>query len=352
MSRSVQRPPSQGRGYSVRGLMSVGGGSGAVIESRPLPSPRPGRAARPAPMPGAGAQLLDRRRDARARDLGEQADLVVPPAAPRHRPLPEVRVGRVVDDAFLAGRFERRRLRLAEDAVPAVDQRVHVRVDRIGRRHHEDARAAAAHLVLVEPHGGEPVVPQQLRRVLALLLREHVHVAVVVVADVRVIEVRDRAVAYGVPTFRLNQSVTMIWPSGLRLGTSSEDHVVEDLLHRRRVVGRQPVHQLERHLRRADLGRVDAAGDEQRPACPAGRSRRARGSVGAPPWKYSLPLELLVAIEVLERLRRADLERDERVAVAGLAELAAAARDRSSPRRASCTRRSCPSAPACCRRRP
>jgi hypothetical protein len=42
------------------------------------------------------------------------------------------------------------------------------------------------------------------------------------VADVRVIEVRDRLVSYGVPTFLLNQSVTMIWPSGFRLGTSTK----------------------------------------------------------------------------------------------------------------------------------
>ena len=34
MSRSVQRPPIQGRGYSVRGLMSVGGGSGAASRRR------------------------------------------------------------------------------------------------------------------------------------------------------------------------------------------------------------------------------------------------------------------------------------------------------------------------------
>src|SRR5882762_10947265 len=70
----------------------------------------------------------------RAGHFGEQADLVVPPAAPRHRAFPEVRVRRVVDDAFLAGRFERRRLRLPEDPVPAIDQRMDVQVDRIGGR--------------------------------------------------------------------------------------------------------------------------------------------------------------------------------------------------------------------------
>ena len=40
--------------------------------------------------------------------------------------------------------------------------------------------------------------------------------------------------------------------------------------------------------------------------------------------EVQLPLQLLVAIEILQRLGRADFERDERIAVAGLAELAEA----------------------------
>src|SRR5262245_24469789 len=49
MSRSVQRPPVHGRGYSVRALTSVGGGSGASLNCccpRPPPSPP-----RPPPSP-------------------------------------------------------------------------------------------------------------------------------------------------------------------------------------------------------------------------------------------------------------------------------------------------------------
>src|SRR2546427_2213618 len=44
---------------------------------------------------------------------------------------------------------------------------------------------------LFRSHHREPVVPQQLCRVLTFLLGEHVHVAVVVVARVRMIEVRE-----------------------------------------------------------------------------------------------------------------------------------------------------------------
>ena len=40
--------------------------------------------------------------------------------------------------------------------------------------------------------------------------------------------------------------------------------------------------------------------------------------------EVQLPFELLVAVEILQRVGRADFERDERIAVAGLAELAEA----------------------------
>src|SRR2546425_10617267 len=59
MSWSVQRPPIQGRGYSVRGLMSVGGGSGPVPKRPPCPEPAEGppslppSPARPPPSPPA-----------------------------------------------------------------------------------------------------------------------------------------------------------------------------------------------------------------------------------------------------------------------------------------------------------
>ena len=115
----------------------------------------------------------------------------------------------------------------------------------------------------------------------------------------------------------------MIWPSGLSARHEQEDHVVENLLHRRRVVGREPVDELQRHLRGADLGCVDAAGDEHDDLARAGRSRRARRARRAA-LEVQLPLELLVAVEVLQRVGRADFERDERVAAGGLAELAVA----------------------------
>ncbi len=270
---------------------------------------------------GHGAALLDGRGHADAGDLGQHADLVVPPAAPRHRALPEVGVRRVVDDAVLAGGLEGGGLRLAQDAVPPVDQRVHVRVDRVGGGHHEDARAGVAHLVLVQPHGGEPVLPQQRRRQLALLLGEHVHVAVVVVADVRVVEVRHRA------GLELGAEV-LVEPVdhhdlAVRVGARDEhqDHVVEDLLHDRRVVGRQPMHEFDRHLRRADLGRVQVAGDDD-DRLARGEDVVAFGRARRPALEVQLSLQLFEAVEAGHRVGRADLDGDERVALRGLAEFA------------------------------
>ncbi len=265
--------------------------------------------------------LLEGGRDAGARHLGEEPDLVVPPAAPRHRAFPEVRVGGVVDDPVFARCLERGRLRLAEDPVPPVDQRVDVGVDGVGRGHDEDPGAGTALLMLVEPDGREPVVPEQPCGELALLLGEHVHVAVVVVPDVGVVEPGHRA------PVKLGAEV-LVEPVdhhdlavGIQARHEDEDDVVQDLAHARRVVGGQAVHQVEHHLRGADLGRVDVArhqddelgGTEDLVAL--GRRRDAALEVEP-------TLELLDPVDVSQRVRRADLDGDEAVASGRLPQFA------------------------------
>src|SRR5438132_2120118 len=49
MSPSVQRPPSQGRGYSVREFVSVGAGSGRLSNRPPCPEPVEGPPSPPRP---------------------------------------------------------------------------------------------------------------------------------------------------------------------------------------------------------------------------------------------------------------------------------------------------------------
>ncbi len=177
--------------------------------------------------------------------------------------------------------------------------------------------------MLVEPHGRIPVVPEQLRGELALLLREHVHVTVVVVAHVRMIEIRNWAVLEG-------RSEVLVEPVGhhdlsvrVQAGHEDEDHVVEDLLHLRRGVRREPMHELNGHLRGADLRRVNAAGDDD-DRLAAAEDLVAFGIARRAVTEVQLAFELLVAIEVLQRIGAGDLQRDERIVVRGPAELAEA----------------------------
>ena len=268
---SLQRPAAAHPRTRVlrarRRCRSARRASPSRARSRPSTLRAPGRSARL--LRPARLDLIGRRCNANACHLGEQPDLVVPPAGPGHRSLPEVGVGGVVDDAFLAGRLQRSCLRLAHDRVPAVNQRVHVLVDRIGGGHHEDARASRTHLVLVEPHGRKPVVPRDLRHVLALLLREHVHVAVVVVAGVRVIEDRQRARLVR----RAEVPVEPVGDQDLAVGIQArheqQDDVVENLPGGGRIVGRQVMHEIQGHLRRTHFGGVNAARRPARRPCPA-----------------------------------------------------------------------------------
>jgi len=124
-----------------------------------------------------------------------------------------------------------------------------------------------------------------------------------------------------VPAFLLNGHHDL--PVRVEARHQQEDHVVENLFHRRRIVRREPVYQLHGHLRRANLRCMDAAGDGQHQLALA-EDLVALGVARRTALEVQLALELLVAFEILQRVRRADLERDERVVLAGLAELAEA----------------------------
>ena len=217
--------------------------------------------------------------------------------------------------------FECRGLGLPEDPVPPVDQRVHVRVDRIGRRHDEDAGAVAVHLVLVQPHRGEPLVPGEPRDVLAFPLGQHVHVAVEIVAGVGMVERRQRAVIERRPEVAREPVGDHDLTVGIGARHQQQDDVVENLAGGGRVVGGQLMDELERHLGRADLSRVDAAGDHHHRFALA-EDVVAIAWARRPALEIQPALQLLVAVQVLERVGRADLEQDERVPAVGRAQLA------------------------------
>ena len=120
-----------------------------------------------------------------------------------------------------------------------------------------------SHLVLVEPHLREPVVVDGAGDGLRLLLRQHEPVAVVVVADVVVVEPRHPAAL--VPRAEVLPVPLGLHdlPVGVDRRQEEEDHLVEAPLRLGVLGGGERVRPLHRHLRRADLGRVDVAGDEE-----------------------------------------------------------------------------------------
>ena len=241
MSRSRHQPPGHGLGKLACGPYSTS----------PL--------ARPASSPALDAHG---RGQARGRDLRQEARdvLPVPGGARAARPVPVVLIG--VDDAALALLLQAQRHRGPDEVHLAPDQGMDVGVDGIGVGRREDARAGRAHLVLVQPDLREPLVVDGAVEGLRLLLREHEPVAVVVVPDVVVVDP-------GHPAALVRGAEVL--PVPLRLHDlavrierrDEQDHDLVQAPPRLRVLrGGQGVGPLHRHLRGADLGRVDVAGDE------------------------------------------------------------------------------------------
>ena len=171
---------------------------------------------------------------------------------------------------------------------------------------------------------GNQSCQRTLRGHAALLLREEVQVAVVVVAGVGVVELGQRAwLRRACRATLLYQSVTMIWPSGLSGRDQQEDDVVEDLADGGRVVGGELVDELDDHLRGADLGGVDAGGDQDDGLAIA-EDFVALGVGGGAALEVELALEGFEAVELLEVVGRADLQQDVGIAVGGGSEIAEA----------------------------
>ncbi len=206
---------------------------------------------------------LDRRREPDRGDLGQDARHVLPPggvlrpAGPRGVECP------ARDDAALPRLLEAHRHERADQVDLADDERVDVRVERLGVRRDEHPGARRSHLVLVEEDLREPVVVEDSADRLRLGLRQLREVPVVVVPDVGVVEPRHPAPLPARPE---------VLPVPLDLhtvavGVDRRDEEEDDLREaplRLGVLGRREgVGPLHRHLRRRDLARVDAAGHEE-----------------------------------------------------------------------------------------
>ena len=273
MSRSRQVPPGHGFGKFVW----------VPYSTSPLPPPE-----------SSFVSIRTGVRVAGRGHLRQEAGDVLPPGGVLRAARP-VRVEDVaVDDPALAGLLEAEGHVRPDEVHVAPDEGVDVGVDRLRVGRHEDPRAGRAHLVLVEPDLREPLVVDGPRDGLRLLLREHEPVAVVVVAHVVVVEPRHppalvlRAEVLPVPLGLHHQAV------GIEGGDEEEHHLVQPPPRLRVLRRGQRVRPLHRHLRRADLGRMDVAGDEEEdlPLADEGVCLR----LGEPPGVGDLPGDLLEAL--------------------------------------------------------
>ncbi len=202
------------------------------------------------------------------------------------------------------------RHRLADGALLHAQQRVHVRIERLGERRHEDARAVAALLMHVVRDDRLVLVLDVFDVHARFFLREHEPVAVVVVADVFVIQVRIDALER-----RALRLVPVIDHQHLAVGILRRHHqhdaVVEDLARLRIGGGRQPVDDVDDRLAVADLGRVNRGVDEVERLAFGGQllgfGLRQAARIG------EAPVDLDEPIELREVLRRADAQ--QRIAV-------------------------------------
>ncbi len=165
-------------------------------------------------------------------------------------------------DAGLAGFLQPHRHVGAEQVGQAEDHGIHFEVERIGLRRDEHARARAAHLVLVEKDLREPLVVEDVVHHPGFLLGEHVEVAVVVVADVVVVEPGHAAALEGGAEVLVVPVDHQYLAVGVDGGDDDHDDVVEPGEQLGVGGGGDVVGEFHRHLGGADFGGVNGAGDQ------------------------------------------------------------------------------------------
>ena len=166
----------------------------------------------------------------------------------------------------------------------------------------------------------EPLLVELLGEDARLLLREHEPVAVVVVADVLLVEPRHGAAFPGRAERLLVPVDHEIEPVRIRARDEDDDAVVEDLAGRRVVLRREIVGEFHRHLSRGDLGGVKAARHEEDRARLLEELRLVLGLQA--PGVGEQALDLPDAVEVLEVRLGADGGEDHRRAERGFTDLA------------------------------
>src|SRR5271170_6544538 len=144
-----------------------------------------------------------------------------------------------------------------------MDERIDEFGDGIGVGRDVDARAGFAHLMLVEPELREPVVVDHVVHVFSFDLREHEPVAVVVMANVVVIEVRHgAALVFGAEIFAVPLG-DHGFAIGIERGDEENDGVVEAGKVFGILGGGEMIGPFHGHLAGADFRGVNVAGDKE-----------------------------------------------------------------------------------------
>ena len=136
-------------------------------------------------------------------------------------------------------------------------RRVHVGLPRIEVGREEEPRSPRSHLVHVVDDLGPPTVVKVAHREQGLRLREHVPVAVVVVAGVLLVEGRGRGRREGAPRVAALPGGHEVGPVRVVGGNEEHHRLLEDARDLRVRARRQPVSEHERREGGAHLGRVD-----------------------------------------------------------------------------------------------
>ena len=206
---------------------------------------------------------LDGSGDARGGDFGEHAVHVFPPAGVARAAGP-VGVERISKNhAGLPCFFEAPAHGRAHEIVAAMDERIDELGDGIGVGRNVNARTVFAHLMLVEPELRKPFVVDHAVYVFGFDLREHEPVAVVVVADVVMIEVGHlAALVLGAEIFSVPLG-DHDFAIGIERRDEEDDGIVEAAENFRILRSREIVSPLHGHLAGADFRGVNVAGEEE-----------------------------------------------------------------------------------------
>ena len=267
-----------------------------------------------------GDRVLARRRILEERRLGperrhilEVRRVVDVAGIPRVERRPHVR------GADLSALLEALRDSHADHVDLARHQKRRVAADRLRERRQPDARRKRRRLVVHVDDVRLPVAPGLLDDP-RLDHVQHVGVAVVVVADVLLIELRQSGQLIRRPDVRHVPFAHHLLAVGIDRRPQHQNHVVEDRLGRR-LVGLRPadevVRELRRVLRAGDFGRMQTAVDVDNRLAFAGELTRRR--VGQPRRMRQPLCNLPIALDLIEVLRVRDEREVHRAPLARLA---------------------------------